>query len=413
MANKNQIIISKSYFEIDCQLVVDNRYARKDGSHNVCILLYTKKQYFYHQTGLRVKVWSDVTPREQQNAYKLFDRAYELVCDLVDQNKFSFDEFKNTIYAPKVETLNQLMRDRIAKYEKNNQFSTKGHYTSALNVWTTVCGETPFSQVTSAKMNKVLEYMKTRKDPKPFSDTTINIYFADIRSIVNEAVHKGYIKQANYPFKQSYYDTDKIELPKSRKRTDSNLTKEEMMQVFDYYKKTNDKFIGLFLFSYLAGGMNLADVVRLKYDQYYFDTKETELRYKRVKTEEKNDFYIRIAISDVLRSIMPECSKKLNSYVFPYLEGASTPKEIRTAVTNVSNRVNVHLKKMCKKLNFTKDVTPTFARHSFATILTWESNAPSAFIEYAMGHSNKNISSHYVGQLKTEKMLEYCSYLIA
>lgn len=413
MATKNQIIISKSYFDIDCQLVVDNRYARKDGTHNVCILLYTKKQYFYHQTGLKVKAWSDASPREQQNAYKQFDTAYALVSDLVDQGRFSFDEFKNTINAPKTETLNQLMRARIEKYKKNNQFSTAGHYTSALNVYEAALGDTPFAQVTSAKMNKLLEYMKTRTTPKKLSNTTINIYFADIRSIVNEAVHKGYIKKANYPFKQSYYDDDKLELPKSRKRTDSNLTREEMMQVFDYYEKTHDKYIGLFLFSYLAGGMNLADVFRLKYDQYYFDTNERELRYNRTKTEEKNDFFIRIAISDKLRSLMPERSKKLNTYVFPYLDGTSTPKEIRTAITNASNRVNVHLKKMVKVLNMSKDVTPTYARHSFATIMTWESTAPSAFIEYAMGHSNKSISSHYVGQLKTDQMLKYCESLTA
>ena len=401
------------YDGVKCSLILDERYARKDGTHNVNVLLYKDGDYYHHRTGFRFKTWDDASPKAQLNLQKQFDDSYNTVCMLCDQGRFSFDEFKNTINAPKTETLNQLMKDRIEKYKKNNQFSTAGHYSSALNVYTAVLGETPFAQVTSAKMNKLLEYMKTRTTPKPFSPTTINIYFADIRSIVNEAVHKGYIKQVNYPFKQSYYDSDKLELPKSNKRTDSNLTKEEMMKVFKYYEKTHDQYIGLFLFSYLAGGMNLADVVRLKYDQYYFDTKGTELRYNRTKTAEKNDFYIRIAISDKLRSLMPERSIKLNDYVFPYLVGAKTPKEIRTAVVNASNKVNVHLKKMCKKLNFTKAVTPTFARHSFATVMTWESNAPSAFIEYAMGHSNKNISSHYVGQLKTEQMLEYCSYLTA
>lgn len=401
-------IIKKSYFDVECSLVLDTRYAMKDGRHHVNVMLYYNKKYMHHQTGLKLKSWSDATPREQQTVYKIYERAYDLVADLVDQQIFSFEEFKHRIAAPKMETINQFMQQRIDTYKKNNQFSTAGHYSSTLALYTKVCGETPFSRVSATQLNKLKEYMVANE----YSNATICIYFSDLKSIINEASFKGLIKDVNYPFKKHYYDTTKVEIPKAEKRTMSFLTKPEMMQVFDYYNQTHNKYIGLFLFSYLAGGMNLADVVRLRYNSHYFDTDEKELIYKRIKTEKKNDFFIRVAISDKMRELMPESDKKLNSYVFPYLNGAKTPIEIRKKVTNVEHRVITHLKNMCKKLGIEKNITPTFARHSFSTILRREF-VPSEFVEYAMGHSLKGAAGNYFGGFTTEQLLKYSSYLIA
>lgn len=407
-SQKNESIIKKNYFNVEVSLIVDKRYAHKDGTHNVNVLLYANKAYLHHQTGLKLINWRDATPREQQTAYKLYDKAYDLVADLVDQQIFSFDEFKRRIDAPKIETLNQFMKARIEKYVKNNQFSTAGHYTSTLHLYTKVCGETPFSRLSATQLNQLKDYMVAND----YSTSSICIYFSDLKSVINEAAFQGLVKDINYPFKKHYYDTSKVEIPKPEKRTMSFLTKPEMMQVFDYYEKTKDQYIGLFLFSYLSGGMNLADVVRLKYNSHYFDTDKQELIYKRVKTEKKNDFFIRVAISDKMRELIPKSDEKLNDYVFPYLRGAKDAVEIRRRFNNISNRVNVHLKIMVRKLGLEKDITPTFARHSFATILRREF-VPSEFVEYAMGHSLKGAAGNYFGGFTTDQLLKYSSYLIA
>lgn len=400
-------IIKKSYFDVDCSLVLDERYAHKNGTHNINIVIYYQGQYYHHRTGLKLKAWTDASPREQQSVYKMYDKLYNLAADLVDQQVFSIQEFKERLTAPVCETLNDFMKVRIAKYKKENQFSTAGHYSSALRLYTKVCGETPFAKVTATPLNKLLEYMKANE----YSNATIEIYFSDLKSIINEASYKGLIKEVNYPFKKHAYDTTKVEIPKSARRTMSFLTKEEMHKVYEYYKKTQDPFVGLFLFSYLAGGMNLADVMRLKWNQHYFDTDQKEFIYKRVKTEKKNDFFIRVAISDVMREIIGDEQPVFDEYVFPYLRGTKTPQELRLALTNACHRVNTHLKKMCRKLKFDKEVTPTFARHSYSTILRRES-VPGDFVEYSMGHSMKGSAGNYFGGYTTEQMLEFNSKLL-
>lgn len=401
-------IIRKSYFDVECGLILDERYTLKNGTHHLCVQLYQNKKYYHYRTGLKIKSWADASQREQNTVYKIYDKAYDLVCDLVDQQIFSFDEFKNRIEAPVIHTLNDAMRARIEKYKKNNQFSTAAHYASALKLYEKVIGVTPFASVSATQLNKLKEYMQKEE----YSDTSICIYFADLKSIINEARFNGLLKDKNYPFKKHQYDTSKVEIPKPEKRTMSFLTKPEMMQVFDYYKKTKNEYVGLFLFSYLAGGMNLADVIRLKWSQHYFDTDGQELIYKRIKTEKKNDFFIRVAISDEMKKLMDFDRAKLNGYVFHYLDGLKDVKDIRTKVATVSHKVQYHLKRMVIKLGMEKDVTPTFARHSFSTILRREF-VPSEFVEYQMGHSLKGVAGNYFGGYSTAELLKFSSYLTA
>lgn len=406
-------IIKKSYFDVDCTLVFDERYAHKDGTHNISVMLYHNGKYYHHKTGLKLKSWDDASPREQQTVYKMYDKIYDLVADLVDQQSFSFDELCARLEAPKANTLNDFMRERIKVYESKKQFSTASHFTCALNLYTKVCGETPFAAVNSRVMNKLMAYMKEEVNGKQrYSNATICIYFSDLKSCINEAAYKGLVKDANYPFKKNHYDTSKIEIPKSEARTLSFLTKDEMNKVFDYYKETKNEYIGLFLFSYLAGGMNLADVFKLKWSQHYFDTNQRELIYKRSKTAKKNDFFIRVAISDTMREIISSSNPQLNDYVFHYTAGIKDEREARMRGKTICNLVTYHLKVMSEKLGFNKIVTPTFARHSYATILRREC-VPGDYVEYTMGHSMNGSAGNYFAGYTTEQMLEFNKKLLA
>ena len=413
MASKKFIVIDHRgpYSGIEVSLIVDKRYERKDGLYNVCVMLYHNRLYHFYQTGFRVKDFSQAGQREQEAAKKKFNEAYELVCDLADMGTFSFEDFKSKIDAPEIETLNGFMRVRIKEYLDKNQYSTAGHYSAALKLFTTVCGEVTFSRVNKEVVSKFKRYMESR--PDRYSQSTTLIYLSDLKSCINEALYKKLIKEVNYPFKRNSYERDKIEMPKPTERTNSFLNKDEMMQVFDYYYKTKDEFIGLFLFSYLSGGMNLADVLTLKYNSHYYETEEKEFSYKRKKTEKKNDFSIRVAISDKLREFIPEKSNS-DDYVFPYFRDCKTDKERRNKKLTVCNTVNYHLKKMCRDLGFEKDVTPTFARHSFATVLRRQPlEVPESFVEYSMGHSLKGSAKNYFGGFTTEQLLRFSSYLVA
>ena len=400
----------KEHWDVDVDLILDTRYALKDGRYRVNIRLGYNKKYMYQPTGLKLKSWSDITPEDLEKVQKRHTEAFELVKDLYSRDIFSFDEFKARVDAPKVTSIQTLMEEKIKELKAHDQFSTAGHYSSALEMFKKACGEeTTFSQLSVTQIKKFVDYMdKTGK-----SESTKCIYLSDVKTVINTAYYNGLIKDCNYPFKRNPNEKSKIEMPRPEKRKKWVLTKEEMMQIFDYYDKTKDKYIAIFLCSYLAGGMNLADLLRLKYDQHYFDSKCKEFAYRRKKTEKKSSDDIRVAISSKLRSLLPERSIELNSYVYPYLDGKKTELEKKKAIFNVQTRVIVHLKKMCKELDFYKNVTPTYARHSFSTILRKEKVNPE-FIEYSLGHKEyiKGSGDHYFEGWSTEELLKFSENLL-
>jgi len=47
--------------------------------------------------------------------------------------------------------------------------------------------------------------------------------------------------------------------------------------------------LALFLFMYLGDGHNLADTLRMTYDEWYFSTRGKQFRFYRHKTKERNE----------------------------------------------------------------------------------------------------------------------------
>jgi hypothetical protein len=72
--------------------------------------------------------------------------------------------------------------------------------------------------------------------------------------------------------------------------------------------------LGLFLFMYLGDGQNLADTLRLTYDERYFATHGKQLRFLHNKTKDRNE-----SASEVIFPVTEELQKIMDQY-------ASEPK---------------------------------------------------------------------------------------
>lgn len=88
------------------------------------------------------------------------------------------------------------------------------------------------------------------------------------------------------------------------------LNVEKMTRLFEFFEKgeTNDtkdqegkemfaplykvklfRSLGLFLFSYLANGANMADIAKLRYDEFYYSNGQKAMRFIRQKTMRETD----------------------------------------------------------------------------------------------------------------------------
>jgi integrase len=182
-------------------------------------------------------------------------------------------------------------------------------------------------------------------------------------------------------------------------------------------KEATFRDLGLFLFMYLGDGQNLADTLRLEYDEWYFATHGQQFRFLRHKTEGRSE-----DDSEVIFPITPEIKKILDKYanppqlgerVFPIMkQGIPAETELWT-IQRYNKYIGKHMAKVAEILKMDQEPTSTWARHSFATNLNNSGKVPHKYISDSMGHSGGgDITSIYIGTYPYEKMTEYNAYLL-
>ena len=151
---------------------------------------------------------------------------------------------------------------------------------------------------------------------------------------------------------------------------------------------------------YLGDGQNLADTLRLTYDDWYFATHGKQLRFFRHKTQERN-----ASASEV---IFP-----LGERVFPIMSKSITADQEIWVIQRYNRYIREHMAIVSEILGMQERPTSTWARHSFATNLNNSDNVPYKYICDSMGHSSSgDITSKYIGAYPLKRMLEYNAYLL-
>jgi hypothetical protein len=124
-----------------------------------------------------------------------------------------------------------------------------------------------------------------------YSDNSIGIRFRSLRVLYNSAITDGLIKKTDYPF-----DTFKVSRFKEATAKRS-LTKEDIRRIMDCEVRTLTKYPkpflqlakDLFLFSYLSCGINLTDILHIR----YADIVDGRLVFNRQKTGKLLSFQLR------------------------------------------------------------------------------------------------------------------------
>ena len=278
--------------------------------------------------------------------------------------------------------------------------------------------------VTKETINKWVQRMTDEGKSK----ATIGVYLRACRVIVRECIGRGYIQQADYPF--SDRDTDKVSIPRGRSRREESLSVQQMTELYNIFKgkkypkdwdgdytKVVHESLGLFLFSYLGNGMNLADVARLTYNDHYFTHKGQSLMFHRSKTKDRtdNESEVIVPVIKPLRYIMGKIAAKpeYGERVFPFiLNDAVSEKDVAARIAQMNQNIRKRLRKLTKAMGWEVAPSPTWCRHSFATNLAHR-GVPMQYISESMGHSvGKSVTMSYINTYPHEMQVEYNSRLL-
>jgi integrase/recombinase XerD len=221
------------------------------------------------------------------------------------------------------------------------------------------------------------------------SRSTRGIYTRNIRRIFNLAIKKHGIV-ANYPFNEYQ--------PKGGGSRKIALSAYQISQIANY--KTDDPqeqfYRDIFMFSYLACGMNLSDIARLKKSSIEGD--EIIFIREKTKNEDDEENKIHVSITRQMQTIINKHGNKAvghDAFLFPVLRPDWDEVKQYAAIKELTKRVNRSLKQIAVKVGIKERMSSYVARHSWATI-TKNSGRTIEFVSEMLGHSSVLVTKRYL-----------------
>lgn len=300
----------------------------------------------------------------------------------------------------------------IASRRKEGRAGTAENYDCALRSFRKVVGEVDGFSINKSVIAQWNDGMKNGvfandKLVGKVSDTTRGIYLRACRVIWNECVKQGFLAEREYPF--SNKNNDLVSIPRGKRRQQMYLNVNEMTELYKLFidkkrfpKEWGEQYIekarqslGLFLAQYLCNGCNLTDIARMTYNKAYWQDAGKVLEFERKKTAARSsdNSVVIVPIIPPLKRILDDIAAKpvKGSYLFPYiLKDIENEEERRRIILMENSNIRDRMRKICSEiLGWEKEVSNTWARHSFATNLKL-AGVEEEYIAESMGHSHGN-----------------------
>ena len=250
----------------------------------------------------------------------------------------------------------------------------------------------------------------------PFiSKNTVSFHMRTLRTHYNEAVRRGLAPktpQGEGPF----VGIDTQSTPSAEVKRFLNDEEFRIFATINYKpqrfdghkeKKTWEEARALWLFSYYSFGLNLKDILEVRWDQINGDT----FLLKRIKTGEP----LTIKISKPLQAILEKYRDAKQHYVFQHLRIEGTEEEKERNHNNILNWLGKNVKRICTQSGIINPNQVNFysARHTFAVhYMTKVPNASLFKLMQYMGHKSETSTKNYLqslignSEVKHEKFLD-------
>ena len=365
-----------------------------------------------------------------------YDKVLALVESRVLDGSFDFDDFKSAWQSFKDSSTAEMTPYELwVKVASEKSAGTEESYMNALSRFRVDMGErVRFSDFSKPFIEKWREKMVARG----LSKTTANIYLRALRVVLNEALllrlisvdPKALFKKLAIGGKNSYDDRKEhyLSVGQWRKLWHFYETNGEGNEVFQKwrsdYQRDRMEALGMMLFMYLADGMNLRDVLKLRYDNYYYQHDKKQLHFQRQKVRERSGAKVIFPVLPQMRVILerhgePEVRDGL---VFGYLkgflakkrhsDGKEAEREERRLTALFNSTIGDRMKSVAKAVGLEVEPTPTWCRRSFASNLI-QAGVPKEYISASMAHSSGDTTDNYIDRYSYEQMVDYNSRLLA
>ena len=399
---KNGVVVS---------VLLDTRTVNKEGTYPVKIKVYFQGKPKYYPTGICMSTKEELEEVLESKSKKNIEiqdiigkelsRILKNVDILVERGTFSFSNLNNMLGKNIGGTLNEMISAKIKELENEEKFGTSAFYKGTLSLLKRYMKhDVPIKEVTVEWLNGLEKFIL-----KTANQTTVAMNMRNIRAIMNIAKQVGVIRESDYPFGRGKYQ---IKEGSGKKKA---LNKKQLKAIAEYSdgSMTTEFYRDLWLFIYFCNGLNVADLISLKFS----DIQNGEISFIRKKTKDRTRDVKRIyaAITPEMYSIINKWGNdpKKSVYIFPFLKPGDSAWEHEKKKKNLTKLINKRMKMIGEKLNLGK-ITTYVARHTYATVLRNE-GVPISIISPMLGHSSVTTTEIYLADLESEYRAKNASLL--
>ncbi len=390
--------------------ILDKRKIKQNNSYPVKIRVTYQRDRKHYSTGkdLTIEDW-DILPTTKNRHLKEVRESVENSFSIIRMNVlalaeiggFSFDALNLRLSKGNIDTLNCAFNSKIDKLTIEGRIGSRDMCQNALICIEKFAGKKISFEVISIEWLKKFE--KYMLKDKTYS--TVGMYMREIRTVMNIAKKAGIIKETQYPFGKDKFE---IKTAESKKKA---LTINQIGEIYKF-NPGNDltqKYKDLWFFSYMCNGINIADLIKLKFK----DIVDDEICFVRQKTENtsKHRKEIKVLVIPQMKEIINTWGNKPNpeNYIFSFLKGKETAEERKKITKSVTKSINNQMKKIGNHLDL-GDITTYVARHSFATVLK-RSGANIASISESLGHSDLKTTENYLASFEKGERIKNAGFL--
>ena len=399
---KNGVVVS---------VLLDTRTVNKEGTYPVKIKVYFQGKPKYYPTGICMSTKEELEEVLESKSKKNIEiqdiigkelsRILKNVDILVERGTFSFSNLNNMLGKNIGGTLNEMISAKIKELENEEKFGSSAFYKGTLSLLKRYMKhDVPINEVTVEWLNGLEKFIL-----KTANQTTVAMNMRNIRATMNIAKQVGVIRESDYPFGRGKYQ---IKEGSGKKKA---LNKKQLKAIAEYSdgSMTTEFYRDLWLFIYFCNGLNVADLISLKFS----DIQNGEISFIRKKTKDRTRDVKRIyaAITPEMYSIINKWGNdpKKSVYIFPFLKPGDSAWEHEKKKKNLTKLINKRMKMIGEKLNLGK-ITTYVARHTYATVLRNE-GVPISIISPMLGHSSVTTTEIYLADLESEYRAKNASLL--
>ena len=399
---KNGVVVS---------VLLDTRTVNKEGTYPVKIKIYFQGKPKYYPTGICMSTKEELEEVLESKSKKNIEiqdiigkelsRILKNVDILVERGTFSFSNLNNMLGKNIGGSLNEMISAKIKELENEEKFGTSAFYKGTLSLLKRYMKhDVPINEVTVEWLNGLEKFIL-----KTANQTTVAMNMRNIRATMNIAKQVGVIRESDYPFGRGKYQ---IKEGSGKKKA---LNKKQLKAIAEYSdgSMTTEFYRDLWLFIYFCNGLNVADLISLKFS----DIQNGEISFIRKKTKDRTRDVKRIyaAITPEMYSIINKWGNdpKKSVYIFPFLKPGDSAWEHEKKKKNLTKLINKRMKMIGEKLNLGK-ITTYVARHTYATVLRNE-GVPISIISPMLGHSSVTTTEIYLADLESEYRAKNASLL--